>query len=102
VAEENGSINGCTSITFGLSDLLAGVDTAGGGYDFICANIVADIIVRMAGDIVRYLKPGALLAVSGVIDTQAERVMTALTEGGLTPVLTTAENDWNAMLFTRR
>lgn len=102
VAEENGTINGCANITFGLSDLLAGVDTAGGGYDFICANIVADIIVRMAGDIVRYLKPGALLAVSGIIDTQAERVMAALTAGGLIPVLTRAENDWNAMLFTRR
>ncbi len=101
VAEENCAVNGCENITCGISDLLAGVDTQGGLYDFVCANIVADIIVRMAGDIIRYMKPGALLAVSGIIDTQAERVKAALEQGGLSYVLTRAENDWNAMLFTR-
>ena len=100
VAEENAAVNGC-HITFGVSDLLAGVDLTGGGYDFVCANIVADIIVRMAGDIWRYLKPGGLLAVSGIIDSQAERVAAALRDGGLTPVLAREENDWRAMLFKR-
>ena len=101
VAQENCDVNGCANITCGISDLLAGVDTKGGLYDFVCANIVADIIVRMAGDIIRYMKPGGLLAVSGIIDTQADRVRAALEQGGLTHVLTRAENDWNAMLFTR-
>lgn len=101
VAQENCDVNGCDNVTCGISDLLAGVDTKGGLYDFVCANIVADIIVRMADDILRYMKPGGLLAVSGIIDTQAERVHAALTRGGLTHILTRAENDWNAMLFTR-
>ena len=101
VAQENCDVNDCQNVTCGISDLLAGVDTKGGLYDFVCANIVADIIVRMAGDILRYMKPGGLLAVSGIIDTQAERVHEALTRGGLTHILTRAENDWNAMLFTR-
>lgn len=101
VAQENCDVNGCDNVTCGISDLLAGVDTKGGLYDFVCANIVADIIVRMADDILRYMKPGGLLAVSGIIDTQAERVHAALTKGGLTHILTRAENDWNAMLFTR-
>ncbi len=101
VAQENCDVNDCTNVTCGISDLLAGVDTKGGLYDFVCANIVADIIVRMADDILRYMKPGGLLAVSGIIDTQAERVHEALTRGGLIHVLTRAENDWNAMLFTR-
>ncbi len=101
VAQENCDVNGCTNVSCGISDLLAGVDTKGGLYDFVCANIVADIIVRMADDILRYMKPGGLLAVSGIIDTQAERVHAALTKGGLTHILTRAENDWNAMLFTR-
>lgn len=101
VAQENCDVNGCENVTCGISDLLAGVDTKGGLYDFVCANIVADIIVRMADDILRYMKPGGLLAVSGIIDTQAERVHAALIKGGLTHILTRAENDWNAMLFTR-
>lgn len=101
VAEENCEVNGCRNITCGVSDLLKQVDRSEGGYDFVCANIVADILVRMAPDIAAYLKRGGKLAVSGVIDTQAERVKTALLNGGLTHLLTTAENDWNAMLFVR-
>ncbi len=101
VAKENCDGNGCDNVTCGVSDLLAGVDTAGGLYDFVCANIVADIIVRMSGDILRYLKPGGLLAVSGIIDTQSDRVKAALEQGGLTHVLTQSENDWHAMLFVK-
>ena len=102
VAKENCEYNNCGNVNCGISDLLAGVDLTGGGYDFVCANIVADIICRMAGDIYKYMNRGGLLAVSGVIDTQAERVRAALENGGLTHVLTRTENDWHAMLFTRR
>ncbi len=100
VAEENCAENGCNNIKCGISDLLAGVKKLDCGYDFISANIVADIIVRMAPDISKYMKKGGLLAVSGVIDTQSERVQKALCDGGLSLVKLTAENDWNAMLFT--
>ncbi len=100
VAKENADVNRCR-ITFGISDLLTGVDFSDGGYDFICANIVADIIIRMAGDIIRYMKRGGLLAVSGVIDPQAERVKEALLKGGLAFRTARSENDWNAMLFFR-
>ena len=83
------------------ADLLAGVEMPEGGFDFVCANIVADIIVRMAPDIAKYMRDGGLLAVSGIIDTQADRVRRALEDGGLTLVRVTAENDWKAMLFAR-
>ncbi len=102
VAKENAEENGCERIVCGVSDLLTGVDLAGGRYDFVCANLVADIILRMAGDILRYLAPGGLLAVSGIIDRQAEEVKKALEDGGLTFCLLREENDWNAMLFTRK
>ncbi len=101
VAEENCLENGCDNIKCGISDLLAGVEKVDGGYDFISANIVADIIVRMAPDIAVFMKKGGLLAVSGIINTQTERVKQALIDGGLTLVKMHAENDWNAMLFTR-
>lgn len=101
VAEENCLVNDCGNVRCGLSDLLAGVERQAEGYDFVCANIVADIIVRMAGGIASYMREGGLLAVSGIIDTQADRVKDALEAGGLTHLLTTAENDWNAMLFKK-
>lgn len=102
VAKGNAEENGCERVVCGVSDLLAGVDLVGGRYDFVCANLVADIILRMAGDILRYLAPGGLLAVSGIIDRQAEEVKKALEDGGLTFCLLREENDWNAMLFTRK
>ena len=101
VAEENCLENSCLNIKCGISDLLAGVEMPEGGFDFVCANIVADIIVRMAPDIAKYMRDGGLLAVSGIIDTQADRVRRALEDGGLTLVRVTAENDWKAMLFAR-
>ena len=55
----------------------------------------------MAPDIANYMRDGGLLAVSGIIDTQADRVRRALEDGGLTLVRVTAENDWKAMLFAR-
>lgn len=101
VARENCNANHCSNVMCGVSDLLAGVKKPENGFDFVCANIVADIIVRMSGDIAKYMREGALLAVSGIIDTQADRVRSALEAGGLTHVKTSAENDWNAMLFTK-
>lgn len=100
VARENFAANGITNACAFQSDLLASVDR-GAKYDFICANIVADIIVRMAGEVSDYLAPGGLLAVSGIINTQSERVTEALTAGGLRAVEVIADNDWDAILFEK-
>ena len=99
VAKENVEANHCKNIVCGQSDLLKSVDTSE-KYDFICANIVADIIVRMAPDVKKYMKEGGLLAVSGIIADQTDRVKAALEEGGLVLCRTYKDNDWNAMLFT--
>lgn len=99
IAKENGEVNRCENIHFGISDLLKNVDMKEGKYDFICANIVADIIVRMAPDVKGCLKEGGLLAVSGVIDTQRDRVVDALEKNGLRLVSEKNDNDWCGILF---
>ena len=43
----------------------------------------------------------SLIAVSGIIDSQEERVKDALIKGGLTYIKTVEENDWNAMMFVK-
>lgn len=57
-----------TNVECDVSDLLANVDLSGGLFDFATANIVVDIIVRMAPDIGAYLKTGGLLITSGIIE----------------------------------
>ena len=49
VASENIELNRVAdTVSCSVSDLLADVSREGGGFDIICANIVADIIIRMA------------------------------------------------------
>ena len=55
VARDNIMESGLDNITCDVSDLLRSVDKTDGGYDIICANIVADIIIRMTPDIAAYM-----------------------------------------------
>lgn len=98
VARENARDGGITNMTVGVSDLLRGVDRSVGKFDFCVANIVADIILRMLPDIKEYLKEGAPLILSGIINLRADNVKAAVIENGFTIVREESENDWVALL----
>ncbi len=101
VAKENVRDNGLSNITCGVSDLLANVDFSKGQFDFAVANIVADIIVRMSKDIGRYIKTGAYLITSGIIEQYADDVKSAMLSENFELVETASENDWVAMVFRK-
>ena len=84
VARENAIADGCDNITVGVSDLLRGVDLAGGKYDFCVANIVADIIIRMLPDVRSYVESGSPLILSGIIGERADEVREAVIKTGFT------------------
>lgn len=98
VAKENAEADGCRNISVGVSDLLSGVDTSMGKYDFCVANIVADILIRMLPDIRPYLKDGAPLILSGIIAPRAEEVIAVAKEYGFKVVREERENDWLAIM----
>jgi len=98
VAKENAEADGCRNISVGVSDLLAGVDTSMGKYDFCVANIVADIIIRMLPDIKPYLKDNAPLILSGIIAPRADEVISKALECGFCVVREERENDWLAIM----
>lgn len=100
VAEDNIRADGAQNIVCGQSDLLSGVDTTGGGYDFVLANIVADIILRLLPDVGRYMTPGARMILSGIIAPRAEEVRAAARENGFRILEEEQENDWLAILVT--
>ncbi|MDY4898365.1 MAG: 50S ribosomal protein L11 methyltransferase [Eubacteriales bacterium] len=83
------------------SDLLAQVENDG-GYDVICANIVADIIIRMAPQVASYMRPGGVLLASGIITSRSDDVVRALEAGGLRVIERRDDNDWYAFAFGRR
>jgi ribosomal protein L11 methyltransferase len=101
IARDNFAANGVTNARAFESDLLSEVES-NKKYDFICANIVADIIVRMADKVAGFLTSDGLLAVSGIINTQTERVTAALTAGGLCAIGKFSESDWDAVLFVKK
>ena len=101
VARENIKDSGLTNITCDQSDLLRQVDTTEGGYDVICANIVADIIIRMTPDVTKYMNEGAVILASGIIVERSEDVVNCFEQNGFKIVDRAEENGWCALVVGR-
>lgn len=98
VAKENCEANGVPDIRCFESDLLASVD---GKYDLVSANIVADIIIRLAPDLGRVTHFGSLIIVSGVIDEYANDVIEAMDKYGFGVSDVRSDNGWKGIVFTK-
>ncbi|MDL2234168.1 50S ribosomal protein L11 methyltransferase [Ruminococcaceae bacterium OttesenSCG-928-L11] len=97
VAGENAELNGLADKTqFHCGDLAEKVT---GQYDIVCANIVADIIMRFAPDVPRYLKKGGHFLTSGIIDARADEVLEAVKAQGFTLKSRRDSGGWVALLF---
>ena len=94
VARENIKDSGLTNVTCDQSDLLKQVSLEGGKYDLICANIVADIIIRMTPDVATYLKDDGVLLASGIIDERCQDVIDVFEAHGFVVVDCIQENGW--------
>ena len=102
VARENIKDSGQTNITCDQSDLLRQVDIHDGGYDIICANIVADIIIRMTPDVARYLNDDGVLLASGIILERAGDVISCFEANGFEIVETVEDNGWCALAVKKK
>ena len=77
--------------------LLRGVDKTDGGYDIVCANIVADIIIRMTPDIAAYMNEGAVILASGIIVERSEDVIECFEKHGFCVAEKVIDNGWCAL-----
>lgn len=71
----------------------------GGNYDLICANIVADVLIAMAGLFRRFLKPDGYLIVSGIISERADEVISVLKQHGFSEIKMQEREGWAAVLL---
>ena len=53
-----------------------------GKFDICVANIVADVIIRLCDNVANYMNEGALFITSGIIDSRADEVYSALVNAG--------------------
>ena len=73
----------------------------GTGYDVVCANIVADILIAMRDLFVRYLKDGGTLLLSGIIDERVDDVLSAMEDAGFVKVILNESAGWAAIRMTK-
>ncbi|MBQ9085765.1 MAG: 50S ribosomal protein L11 methyltransferase [Clostridia bacterium] len=101
VARENIKDSGLTNVTCDVSDLLRQVDKTQAPYGVICANIVADIIIRMTPDIGAFMDEKSVILASGIITERSEDVIRTFREYGFRIVEKVEENGWCALVVMK-
>lgn len=102
VANENIRDSGLSNVTCEVSDLLKQVDRSGGTYDVICANIVADIIIRMMPDVGALMDENSVILASGIIVERSEDVISGFLQHGFKIVERIDENGWCALAVMKK
>ena len=97
VARENIKDSGLSNVTCDVSDLLRQVDTEEAPYGIVCANIVADIIIRMTPDVGALMDEHSVILASGIIVERSEDVISCFEENGFRIVERVEENGWCAL-----
>lgn len=93
-ARENAEINGIAGKTeFLVGDL---AEKVSGKYPVVCANIVADVVIRLLADVENYMAEGAVLIVSGIIDLRRGDVLAAAEKYGFTVAEERSKENWCA------
>ena len=100
VAEANAALNGIGKDRFTVyaGDVLTDAGMRkhlGEGYDIVTANIVADVIIPLAGIVRPFLKPDGVFLTSGIIEGRQDEVQTALEKNGFSIVNHRCEEEWH-------
>ena len=94
VCIENAEINGIKDIKFELktADLLTEK------YDFVCANILHNVLAEIMGDLKNIMKSQAKMVLSGILDEKKPVVLEAIDKHGLKIVETIHQDQWVAFV----
>ena len=74
----------------------------GTGYDVVCANIVADVLLGMSPIFGSFLKPNGRLIISGIIDSRKDEVLDAVKAQGFELTEVRTKEDWTAAAFVMK
>ena len=92
VAKENVEANKVDAVVQVFQGNLA--DTLKGSADIIVANILAEVIIALSEDIVKFLKPDGYFISSGIIVSKVKDVVTALEKQHLNIIEIEEKGDW--------
>jgi ribosomal protein L11 methyltransferase len=83
VARENGARNGTPEVGFEEVDVLKWKPGKGQRWEVVAANLFADILENAFPTIVKVVKPGGVVFLSGILHTQADACLKAGEQAGL-------------------
>ncbi len=96
VAKENAEINGVSDkIELMVGDLAEKVT---GKYNIVCANIVADVIIKLLENVADFMTEDGLLMTSGIIDIREQDVTAAFKKFGFEIVERHTKDNWCAFV----
>ena len=96
-AKENAQINNITNKTeFIVGDL---ADKVTGKYNIVCANIVADIIIKLLPDVGQFMTEDGILIVSGIIDIRKDDVLAAVQLNDFSVEMEAYKENWCAFVL---
>lgn len=99
-ATENSEINGISDkAKFIVGDL---ADKVTGKYNIVCANIVADVIIKLLPDVGQFMTDDGILIISGVIDIRKEDVLSAVDNFGFEVSLEAYRDNWCAFVLKQK
>ena len=106
IAKENAEKNHISAEKYtaycgNIIDDKALVEQIGTGYDLLCANIVADVLIGMSGIFGGFIKDGGTLIVSGIIDQRKDEVLDRLKAEGFELIEIREKEDWVAASFRK-
>lgn len=107
IARENAALNGFDRTRFSaqtanvIDDRAAMRRLSEGGYDVVCANIVAGVLVRLAPVIPAFLRRDGVLICSGIVREREREVRAALEAAGLELLDAPHTAQWCALLARR-
>ncbi len=73
------------------------VEEIGGGYDVICANIVADVLKAMSPIFPKFLKDNGILIISGIISERKDEVVETVKANDFVVLDTREKEGWAAV-----
>ncbi|MZP28807.1 50S ribosomal protein L11 methyltransferase [Heliobacterium undosum] len=98
-AQENVTLNQVDDVVeVRRNDLLSGLEEQA---DILVANIIADVIIRLAPQAEALLTPEGIMIASGIIQNRLDDVVEAMTEKGFTIEELISHGEWAAVVARR-
>ncbi len=85
-------------LQFFVGDL---ADKVIGKYDIICANIVADVIMRLFQNVDEFMEDNAILIISGIIDMRSKEIEESALAHGFKIIESLEKEEWRAYVLTK-